>query len=98
LAAASLKQVLGFHLTPGQAHDAPLGRERWKKVGINNLRVPLMIDRAHEGNETRLLAQSRGFEPVVPPLETRRDPRTYDAEPYERRNEIERLLRRIQRS
>jgi len=48
------------------------------------------MDRAYEGNETRYLAQSLGFEPVVPPLQTRRDPWEYDTELYKRRNEIER--------
>ena len=37
-----------------------------------------------------------GFTPVVPPLETRRDPPKYDREVCERRNEIERLSRRQQ--
>ena len=55
------------------------------------------MDRAYEGNETRLLAQSLGFEPVVPPKETRQDPWTYDTELYKRRNEIERLFGRIKR-
>jgi transposase len=55
------------------------------------------MDRAYEGNETRYLAQSLGFEPVVPPLQTRRDPWEYDTEVYKRRNEIERLFGRIKR-
>jgi hypothetical protein len=55
------------------------------------------MDRAYEGNETRYLAQSLGFEPVVPPLQTRRDPWSYDTELSERRNEIERLFGRIKR-
>ena len=37
-----------------------------------------------------------GFTPVVPPLETWRDPRKYDREVCERRNEIKRLSRRRQ--
>jgi transposase len=61
------------------------------------LQIPLIMDRAYEGNETRYLAQSLGFEPVVPPLQTRRDPWEYDTELYKRRNEIERLLGRIKR-
>ncbi len=35
------------------------------------------------------------FTPVVPPLKTRREPREYDRELYKRRNEIERLFRRL---
>ena len=32
---------------------------------------------------------------MVPPLKTRRDPWVYDREIYKRRNEIERLFRRL---
>ena len=97
MVASSLKQVLGFCLSPGQAHDAPIGRQLLTDLGIDNLQIPLIMDRAYEGNETRYLAQSLGFEPVVPPLQTRRDPWTYDTEVYKRRNEIERLFGRIKR-
>jgi len=55
------------------------------------------MDRAYEGNETRYLVQSLGFEPVVPPKENRLDPWAFAAELYERRNEIERLFGRIKR-
>ena len=53
------------------------------------------MDRAYEGNETRQLALRLGFEPVVPPLKSRRDPWVYDREIYKRRNEVERLFRRL---
>jgi transposase len=53
------------------------------------------MDRAYEGNETRQLALDLGFMPVVPPLSTRVAPWTYDREMYKRRNEIERLFRRL---
>ena len=53
------------------------------------------MDRAYEGNETRQLALDLGFTPVVPPLKTRRDPWIYNREMYRRRNEIERLFRRL---
>ena len=55
------------------------------------------MDRAYEGNETRYVAQSLDFEPVVPPLQTRLDPWEYDAELYKRRNQIERPCGRIKR-
>jgi len=97
MVAAGLKQVLGFCLSPGQAHDAPVGRELLEDLGIDNLQIPLIMDRAYEGNETRYLAQSLGFEPVVPPLQSRLDPWEYDTELYKRRNEIERLFGRIKR-
>lgn len=53
------------------------------------------MDRAYEGNETRQLALDLGFVPVVPPLSTRRDPWVYDRAMYRRRNEVERLFRRL---
>jgi transposase len=53
------------------------------------------MDRAYEGNETRQLALDLGFIPVVPPLRTRIEPWEYDREMYKRRNEVERLFRRL---
>ena len=53
------------------------------------------MDRAYEGNETRQLALDLGFIPVVPPLSTRVSPWEYDREMYKRRNEVERLFRRL---
>ena len=53
------------------------------------------MDRAYQGNKTRQLALDLGFVPVVPPLSSRVDPWVYDREMYKRRNEIERLFRRL---
>ena len=53
------------------------------------------MDCAYEGNETRQLALDLGFVPVVPPLSTRVARWVYDREMYKRRNEIERLFRRL---
>ena len=53
------------------------------------------MDRAYEGDETRQLALDLGLTPVVPPLSTRVEPWAYDRETYKRRNEIERLFRRL---
>ena len=55
----------------------------------------LLMDRAYEGNETRQLALALGFTPVIPPLSTRVHPWEYDREMYKKRNEIERLFRRL---
>jgi hypothetical protein len=41
--------------------------------------------------ESRCMAQSLGFEPLVPPKEDRVEAWQYDAELYKRRHEIERL-------
>ena len=53
------------------------------------------MDRAYEGNATRQLAWDLGYQPVVPPLRSRKEPWEYDRELYKRRNEIERLFRRL---
>ena len=55
----------------------------------------LVMDRAYEDNETRQLALELGFSPVVPPKSNRLDPWEYDRELYKRRNEVERLFRRL---
>ena len=57
--------------------------------------LSLLMDRAYEGKETRQLALNLGFVPVVPPKKNRLDPWEYDREMYKRRNEVERLFRRL---
>ena len=78
-----------------QAHDAPEGRKLLGRLGLQDQNRFLLMDRAYQGNETRQLALALGFTPVVPPLSTRVDPWEYDREMYKRRNEIERLFRRL---
>ena len=58
-------------------------------------RCRLIMDRAYEGDETRQLALELGFTPVVPPKCTRIEPWRYSKAWYKRRNEIERLFRRL---
>ena len=65
------------------------------RLGAPNRPLHLLMDRAYEGNETRQLALDLGFIPVVPPLRTRIEPWEYDREMYKRRNEVERLFRRL---
>ena len=84
-----------FSLSPGQAHDAPEGRKLLRRLGRQGTSLALVMDRAYEGDETRQLALDLGFEPVVPPLKTRRRPWLYNRELYKRRNEVERLFRRL---
>jgi transposase len=57
--------------------------------------IPMVMDRAYEGDETRQLVLELGFEPVVPPNPNRLRPWTYDRSLYRRRNEVERLFRRL---
>ncbi len=53
------------------------------------------MDRAYQGNETLQLALELGFTPVVPPNPQRRRPWAYDRALYAKRNEVERLFRRL---
>ena len=53
------------------------------------------MDRAYEGAATRQLALTLGYTPVVPPSRSRTNPWTYNRELYKRRNEVERLFRRL---
>ncbi|AVO42361.1 IS5 family transposase [Simplicispira suum] len=95
LVAADARTAVTFSLSPGQAHDAPEGRRLLQSLGPTSRPIHLLMDRAYEGNETRQLALDMGFIPVVPPTRTRLDPWEYDRAMYRRRNEVERLFRRL---
>ena len=53
------------------------------------------MDRAEEDNETLPRALDFGFLPVIPPRSNRLQPGPYDKAMYRKRNEIERLFRRL---
>lgn len=95
LVAASARQAIIYCLSPGNEGDAPWGRELLHRIGKLPALCHLLMDRAYEGDETRLLAESLGFLPVVPPNPNRKEPWDYDTELYKRRNEVERLFRRL---
>jgi transposase len=95
MVAADARTAVTFSLSPGQAHDAPAGRALLERLGPQEREIQLLMDRAYEGNETRQLALDLGCIPVVPPLKTRVEPWEYNREIYKRRNEIERLFRRL---
>ena len=65
-------------LSPGNAHDAPGGRELLKDLGPMPEGFTLLMDRAYEGNETRKLVLELGMVLVVPPKSNRVDPWRYD--------------------
>ncbi|AKO04439.1 transposase [Xanthomonas oryzae pv. oryzicola] len=95
MVAADARTAITFGLTPGNAHDAPAGRTLLEHLGPVERPIHLLMDRADEGNETRQLALDLGFVPVVPPTSNRVDPWEYDREMYKRRNDVERLFRRL---
>jgi transposase len=57
--------------------------------------LPMLMDRAYEDNQTRQLVLELGMVPVVPPKLNRIEPWEYDRALYKKRNEIERLFRRL---
>jgi len=95
MVAADARTAITFALAPGQAHDAAEGRKLLSGLGKPRWPVHMLMDRAYEGNETRQLVLELGFIPVVPPKSNRIKPWEYDKAMYRRRNEIERLFRRL---
>ena len=53
------------------------------------------MDKAYEGDETRQLILDLELTPVVPPKANRLNKWEYDMEIYKKRNEVERLFRRL---
>ena len=97
MVAANERTALCFSLSAGQAADGPEGRKllkSWKDARPAQLQAVVM-DKACEGNETRQLVLDLKLEPVVPPKSDRLNPWEYNRELYKKRNEIERLFRRL---
>jgi transposase len=94
MVAADARTAITFALSPGNAHDAPEGRELLRDLG-SFPGMPVIMDRAYEGNETRQLVLALDMVPVVPPKSNRVEPWRYDRALYKKRNEIERLFRRL---
>ncbi len=88
LVAADACTAVNFRLSPGNAHDAPQGRELSRGLGV----MPLLMAAP---TRTTKPGRSRGMMPVVPPKRTRRNPWPHDRQLHRRRNEIERLFRRL---
>src|SRR5690606_26742405 len=66
LVATDARAALAFSLSGGQAHDAPEGRALLQDRKKPLSGVPMLMDRAYEGDEIRELVLYLGFEPVVP--------------------------------
>ena len=95
MVAADARTAITFALSPGQAHDARQGRELLGGLGPLPEPLPLLMDGAYEDDQTRQLALDFGWIPVVPPKRTRLEPWEFDRVLYRRRNEVERLFRRL---
>ncbi len=95
MVAADARTAITFALSPGQASDAKAGRALLGGLGPLPAPLHLIMDRAYEDGETRQLALDFGFIPVVPPKSNRLQPWQYDKAMYRKRNEVERLFRRL---
>jgi transposase len=95
MVAADARTAITFALSPGQASDAVEGRALLGSIGPLPAPLHLIMDKAYEDNQTLQLALEFNFIPVVPPKSNRLDPWQYDKAMYRRRNEIERLFRRL---
>ena len=95
MVAANARTAITFALSPGQASDAVEGRQLLGSIGPLPAPLHLIMDRAYEDNQTRQLALDFGFIPVVPPKSNRLEPWEYDKAMDRKRNEIERLFRRL---
>jgi transposase len=93
--ATDADSAVDFMLTSGNEHDAPAGRILLETVGVQKTTIDLLMDRAYEDYETRKAAALLHFNPIVPPKKNRREPWDYDTELYKKRNEVERLFRKI---
>lgn len=94
MVAANDRFAVDFSLSPGNSGDAPEGRKLMEKIGHFEAQY-LIMDRAYEGDETRQLAFDLEITPVVPPKKNRLTPWEYDLEMYKKRNEVERIFRRL---
>lgn len=69
-------------LSAGNCSDGRESRALLQKLGPADRPVYLLMDRAYEGDKTRVLAVELGYTPVVPPKRNRKDPWDYDKELY----------------
>jgi hypothetical protein len=97
---ADTQCALGCILSCGEASDASNGRLLLDTIGSikdspEDSPLYLVMDRASEDGETRLLAFEWGYSPVVPPKKNRKHPWEYDQQLYKQRNEVERMFRRL---
>lgn len=87
--------LVRIHLSPGDEHDAAHGCRSMAALGAF-VGAHLLMDRAYEGGDSiRLLAESSGLTPVVPPKKNRTDPWDYDRQAYKGRNVVERVFNRM---
>ena len=93
---ADEKTSIVRQLSPGLDADDPVGQELMAEVPTVLCKdIPLLMDKAYEGDACRAKAEECGMIPVVPPKSNRKEPWHYDKELYKGRNVVERNFRNI---
>lgn len=95
MAAISPVIPIAFSITAGNCGDAPEGRKLLEIIGKQSENYYVLMDGAYEGDATRHLAEEMNLTPITPPNPNRVNPWELDKVRYKKRNEIERLFRRI---
>lgn len=90
----ALGNPLGFHLTPGQAHDLQ-GADALVPTLLSALRA-LLADRAYDAQQRVLaLLEAAGIQAVIPPQAHRKESREYDEQLYKERALIENFFAKL---
>jgi transposase len=98
MVAADARTAVVFALSLGNAHDAPEGRSLLEDHGPMPEGLPMLMNKAYEGNEARQLVLNVGMIPLIPGKSNRLDSWEYEREMHKKRNEAERLFRRLKGS
>ena len=97
MVAAHDRTAITLSLSPVKPTTPRPGCELLAGVGPQPEKRFLVMDRAYEGNQTRQLVPDLGYTPVVPPKTNRETPWDHNRQMYKRRNQVERLFRRLKR-
>ena len=87
-------RVLAMDSTSVKVHQHATGAAPWPRPARSWARACSWTARTR-GGSTRLLAESFGLTPVVPPKRNRTDPWDYDREAHKGRNMVERVFNRM---
>ena len=87
-----LGRPLGFVLTGGEAHDAPVLPQL-----LNHPTPPLAVcaDKAYDSKHVRQAIRDDGAVPVIPYKSNAKKPRPYNKRLYRERNQVERFFCRL---
>ena len=86
---------LRFHLTPGQAHDAPAARYLLSDLQPGQ---QVLADKTYDADWIRELIWEQGAQAVIPSKSNRKTPKTFDKTAYKQRNHIERFFGKLKKS